>query len=74
MGLDSWWRTHTTYEALRGEHWLLSYESVVQGWLPRTGPGPATSEDTAARDFSELLNSAGVRFLIDRFAVVSQSY
>ncbi|MBU1182649.1 MAG: RNA-directed DNA polymerase [Proteobacteria bacterium] len=30
--------THMTTENLYGDHWLLSYEANVKGWLPSVGP------------------------------------
>jgi len=33
------WEPFMTREGLRGEQWLLSYESFIKGWLPSADPG-----------------------------------
>lgn len=60
---QTWWRSQATSEALLGEHWLLAYEAVAQGWLPRVlPPAPPSREAQAALDLFEFLQDNGVRF------------
>lgn len=37
--------THMTTDNLYGDHWLLSYEANVKGWLPSVGPKDHISSD-----------------------------
>ena len=58
-GLDTArWQTHMTREGLYSEHWLLSYEANIRGWL-----ASASLPDHAQRDPNfRLLKSSGVSF------------
>lgn len=47
-----------TTEDLYGEHWLLSYEANVKGWLPSVGSGDHVARD----DCFEVLKNNGVSF------------
>lgn len=42
----SLWETQMCTEGLYEEHWLLSYEANVKGWLPSTGDSDHVSADT----------------------------
>lgn len=46
---------------LYSDHWLLSYEAFVKGWLPPTGGTNYITQDP----FFEVLNSHGVSFYND---------
>ena len=47
-GLDTGlWETFMTADGLSGEHWLLSYEANVKGWLPTRGSGDHVEQDSA---------------------------
>lgn len=37
--------THMTTYDLYGDHWLLSYEANIKGWLPSAGPGDNVAND-----------------------------
>lgn len=39
------WKPHMTHEGLYEEHWLLSYEANIKGWLPTLGGGDHVATD-----------------------------
>ena len=39
------WQTHMTSAGLYEEHWLLSYEANIKGWLPSVGGGDHVADD-----------------------------
>ena len=47
-----------TTEDLYGEHWLLSFEANVKGWLPSVGSGDHVAMDDCFR----VLKDRGVNF------------
>ena len=54
----TYWSSLITSAQLYGEHWLLSYEARVRGWMPTVGGGDHVAADPAFN----FLNSSGVRF------------
>jgi hypothetical protein len=54
----TYWSSLITPAQLYGEHWLLSYEARVRGWMPTVGSGNHVAADPAFN----FLNSSGVRF------------
>ena len=52
------WGSYMTTQALYEEHWLLSYEANVKGWLPSAAPGDHVAADP---NFS-FLKANGVSF------------
>jgi len=52
------WGASMTQQDLLSDHWLLSYEANVQGWLPSVGP---VDHVTADQTFG-FLKARGVRF------------
>ena len=52
------WALHMTPEALYDDHWLLSYEANVKGWLPTLGGGDHVKADANFR----FLKKANVQF------------
>lgn len=61
-GLDtSKWLPLMNGDELLGEHWLLSYEANVKGWLPSLGPG----DHVAGHHYFAHLKAAGVSFYDD---------
>jgi hypothetical protein len=58
-GLDvTTWLPLMTKEELQGEHWLLSYEANVKGWLRP----PGGSDHVSAHSLFGLLKGANVYF------------
>ncbi len=58
-GLDSTWhQSLMSDQELRDQHWLLSYEANVQGWLPSNSPNDHVLKDAGFA----FLKSNGVRF------------
>lgn len=56
-GLDtSNWISHMDEQSLYGEHWLLSYEANVKGWLS------GVTDHVSADDNFSILKKAGVEF------------
>ncbi|MEB4591412.1 RNA-directed DNA polymerase, partial [Candidatus Thiothrix sp. Deng01] len=54
----SLWSTYMTPSGLYEEHWLLSYEANIKGWLPTVGGGDHVAADA---NFN-FLKSSGVYF------------
>lgn len=54
----SMWQVHMTPNGLYDEHWLLSYEANIKGWLPTVGGG----DHVAADPNFGFLKNAGVYF------------
>ena len=52
------WEQYLTGDGLYGEHWLLSYEANVHGWLP----SPSGSDHVANDPAFGYLKSSGVKF------------
>jgi hypothetical protein len=52
------WESLMTVEELFSDHWLLSYEASVKGWLPTIEGNDYVSED----QFFSILKNAGVEF------------
>jgi hypothetical protein len=52
------WKSRMKADHLYSEHWLLSYEAYVQGWLPSVGG----KNYVVADPFFSMLAKAGVRF------------
>jgi hypothetical protein len=52
------WASHMTTGDLEDEHWLLSFEGKIHGWLPSTGGG----DHISANQSFNFLRSEGVRF------------
>ena len=57
--------THMTTEDLYGDHWLLSYEANVKGWLPSAGPTDHVDADPC---FS-YMKEQGVSFYDDSLSI-----
>lgn len=58
------WEQHLTAASLLGPNWLLTYESIIKGWLTPPGPNPILSSQEFA-----FLQQAGVSFYAGTSAV-----